>query len=559
MVSNQKEEKEQELPNAVIKTVRNISSIWFIPIIALAIGAWMVLDAWSKQGPLITIEFSNAQGIVKKESLIKLRNITIGKVENIKLNDTLDGVIVEARFNKKNSKLLAQGSNFWVVKPRISLGNVSGLSTILSGSYIEFAPSHNKLPLYHFKGLESPPSTPVGTPGLHITLESTGDYAFHIGDPILFKGIQAGRIEYVHLNTDEGKVYYNVFIDAPYDKLITTNTRFWEVKGIEVDLSPRGVKLNTGTIETLLGGGVAFDIPNYLSKGESIKDRAYFSIFTNKQKANEQLFRSAQQYILLFNQSIRGLTPGAPVEYKGINVGEVVRTDINYPDMVDVLDKNTLLPVLIKIYPGRLGLPDNESGLSKIQDDMSKWIEQGLHGTISTNSLITGNKYIELSYISSIQNSFDTFNDLPLIPTANGEFDQLLTRLNKMSETITAIPITEIMDEASAAITSITSAMDQFDSTANKVEILLDDPQGKILVAQINQTLKSVEELTSSYTDGSETNEKLNDLLQTLNKTMADLSPLILKLKMQPSTLLFDSENTPELQPKAAKNAGNKH
>jgi len=538
-----------ELPKAVIKPVNKISSIWLIPLVALAIGLWMIISTWSKQGSLITIEFSTAQGIVKNESLIKLRNVTVGKVEKIKLNDTLDGVIIEARLNKKASELLTQGSSFWVVKPRISLGNVSGLSTILSGSYIEFSPGNSELIQYHFKGLENPPSTPIGTPGLHITLDSNSDYAFDIGDPVLFRGSQAGRIEYVHLNTDEGKMYYNVFIDAPYDQLITTNTRFWEVKGIEVDLSSAGIKLNTGTIETLLGGGVAFDVPTYLSQGERITDRAYFSIYPNKQKVNERLFNSAQNYMLLFNQSIRGLKPGAPVEYKGLQIGEVVRTDINYPEVNDVLDKNTLLPVMIKIYPGRLGLQDNDIGLHKIQRDMNKWITTGLHGTLSNDSLITGSKYIELAYIDTKNIEIETFGDLVLIPTADGELDQLLTRITTISESIAEIPFGEVVSKASTALESITTAMDQFDSTADTVENLLNDPRGQTLVAQINQTLKSVENLTKSYSDGSTTNENLNEVLKTLDKTIAELSPLILKLKMQPNSLLFGTNSTNEIQP----------
>lgn len=543
-----------DLPKAVIKPVSKISSIWFIPLVALAIGAWMMIDTWSKQGSLITIEFATAQGIVKNESLIKLRNVTVGKVENIKLNDTLDGVIIEARLNKKASDLLTQGSNFWVVKPRISLGSVSGLSTILSGSYIEFSPGNNELPQYHFKGLENPPSTPIGTPGLHITLDSNSDYAFDIGDPVLFRGSQAGRIEYVHLNTDEGKMYYNVFIDAPYDKLITTNTRFWEVKGVEVDLSSQGVKFNTGTIETLLGGGVAFDVPTYLTKGEPITERAYFSIYPNKQKVNERLFNSAQNYMLMFNQSIRGLKPGAPVEYKGLQIGEVVRTDINYPEVQDVLNKDTLLPVMIKIYPGRLGLKDNDIGLHKLQRDMDTWIQSGLHGTISNHSLITGSKFIELNYIDNVLSDLSTFGDLVLIPTADGELDQLLTRINTISESIAEIPFGKVVGDATVALSSITSAMDQFNSTASKVENLLNDPRGQTLIAQINQTLKSIEHLTTSYADGSVTNENMNDLLQTLDKTIADLSPLILKLKMQPNSLLFNKTKAQERQPQAQLN-----
>lgn len=545
-------EKNSELPKAVIKSVNKISSIWLIPLIAFAIGTWMLIDAWSKQGSLITIEFDTAQGIIENESLIKLRNVTVGKIKNIKLNKTLDGVIVEARLTKKASELLAQGSNFWVVKPRISLGNVSGLSTILSGSYIEFSPSNNELPQYNFKGLENPPSTPVGTPGLHITLDSNSDNAFDIGDPVLFRGSQAGRIEYVHLNTDEGKMYYNVFIDAPYDKLITTNTRFWEVKGVEVDLSSQGIKFNTGTIETLLGGGVAFDVPTYLTKGQLITERAEFSIYPNKQKVNERLFHVGQNYMLLFNQSIRGLKPGSPVEYKGLHIGEVVRTDIDYPEVSNILDKNTLLPIMIKIYPGRLGLKDNEMGLDKTQRDMSKWITKGLHGVISNNNLLTGSKFIELKYINTSLSAPNVFGDLTLIPTADDELEQIMSRITNITKAIEDIPFDDVINSASQTLSSITAAMNQFDTTAERVETLLNDPKGQTIIAQINATLKGVESLTKSYSEGSQTNQQLNSILQSLDQTINNLSPLIIKLNMQPNRLIFNTDNTVETTPKAA-------
>ncbi len=539
-----------ELPEAVVKPVNRISTIWLIPLIALTIGAWMVIDQWLKQGPLITIEFSNAQGISPKESLIKLRNITVGKVVDIKLNDKLDGVIVSARMNRKASELLTKDSNFWVVKPRVSLSSVSGLSTILSGYYIEFSPGEEKTSKYHFVGLENPPSTPIGTPGLHITLDSSSDNAFDIGAPVLFRGSQAGRIEYAHLNIEEGMMYYNVFIEAPYDKLITTNTRFWEVTGIDFELSGQGVRINTGTIETLLGGGVSFDVPAYLTKGEPIKEHAQFSIFPNKQKVNERVFYAAQSYMLLFNQSIRGLKPGSPVEYKGLHIGEVVRTDIDYPEMSNILDKNTLLPIMIKIYPGRLGLKDNEVGLHKMQRDMNQWITSGLHGSISNNNLLLGSKYIELKYIDSSLEAPETFGDLLLIPTADDELEQVMTRVSNITKSIEEIPFNDIVKSTSKALKVITESMDQFDSTSERFENLLNDPKSQTLIAQINSTLKGVESLTKSYSDGSKTNQQLNDVLQSLDKTINNLTPLIMKLNMQPNRLIFNSDNA-EVQPTA--------
>lgn len=540
-----------ELPNAVVKSVSKISSIWLIPLIALAIGSWMVIDQWLKQGPLITIEFATAQGISQKDSFIKLRNITVGKVVDIKFNDELDGVIVTARINKEASALLTEGSQFWVVKPRISLSSVSGLSTLLSGYYIEFSPGESATSQYDFVGLETPPSTPLGTPGLHITLNSSSDNAFDIGAPVLFRGSQAGRIESTELNIKEGKMYYSVFIEAPYDKLISTNTHFWEVTGIDFELSAQGIRLNTGTIETLLGGGISFDVPTYLTKGDQLTEHAEFSIYPNKQKVNERLFNVAQNYMLLFNQSIRGLKPGSPVEYKGLHIGEVVRTDIDYPEISGVLDKNTLLPIMIKIYPGRLGLQDDAIGLHKVQRDMNHWITSGLHGAISQNNLLLGSKFIELKYNNTSIDTPQTFGDLLIIPTADDELEQLMTRVTNISKSIESIPFNDIVKSTSEALHVITESMDQFDSTAERFEALLNDPKSQSLIAQINATLKGVESLTKSYSDGSKTNQQLNDVLQSLDKTINNLSPLIMKLNMQPNRLIFNSDNR-EIQPRTS-------
>ena len=542
--------QEQDLPKAVIKSVSKVSSIWLIPLVALTIGAWMIIDTWRQQGPLITIELSTAQGININETLVKLHEMPIGKVVDIKLNNKLNGVVLTARINKKASSLLTSDSQFWVVKPRISLGNISGLSTILSGAYIELSPGSKQTFSSNFQGLDNPPLTPFGTPGLHITLDSNSDHAFDIGDPVLYRGNKVGRIEYTHFNGKEGKFYYNVFIDAPYDQLITTNTRFWEVKGIEIDLSAEGLKFNTGTLETLLGGGVAFDVPSYMVKGEVITERAYFSIYPNKEKVNERLYSAGQNYMVLFSQTIRGLKPGAAVEYKGIKIGEVVRTDIDYPEVKDFLSKHTLLPVMIKISPGRLGLQDNEMGVYKSHQDMKKWISKGLHGVLNIDNLLTGSMYIELKYHTIENSEPKTYGDLLLIPTADSELKQLFERVSSIVNTIEELPFNGVIDSANNALNAMNTAMNTFDSASFEVAELLKNPQSQALIAQLNQTLLSVENLTNSYTNGSQSNQQLNQLMQTIEQTVKALTPLLIQLKMQPNSLIFSGKQRLELEPK---------
>lgn len=265
-----------DIPKAAtanIKPTKAISAIWIIPVVALLIGAWMVYDHISNQGVLINIEFNTAEGLEINKTQIKIKNVVIGKVTDIQLNDDSEKISVGARINNKQSSLLLENSQFWVVKPRIGNQGVSGLDTLLSGAYIEFSPGKNGQEQNQFIGLESPPVTPVGTPGLHITLDNKGDKSFQVGDPILFRGITTGKIEHTFFNAEERIVYYNVFIESPYDKLITNNTRFWQVNGVEVDLSADGIRIETGTVQTLLSGGISFDIPAGQPVGEPVTDR----------------------------------------------------------------------------------------------------------------------------------------------------------------------------------------------------------------------------------------------------------------------------------------------
>ena len=301
--SSQPDQNKTEAAMAEVKPVHRVSKVWFIPIIAVLIGSWMVFQTWSNQGPLITVFFETAEGITIDITKIKLREITIGKVVDLKLNDNFDGIQITARLEKNTQKLLKIDTEFWVVKPRIGNGGVSGLSTLLSGAYIELSPGIKSESRYDFVGLENPPVTPLGTPGLHITLDSDSQSGLDIGDSIIFRGIKVGRIEYVHFNVDERTVYYDAFIESPYDKLVTTNTRFWQINGIEIDLSADGLRVQTVTFETFIGGGVTFDVPANLPKGEIITNGRFSLFMKIKQRFCKNSIKTRKSlYCCLVNQ-----------------------------------------------------------------------------------------------------------------------------------------------------------------------------------------------------------------------------------------------------------------
>jgi len=557
--SSEKENNDMGQPNkqsagADVSAARRISKVWFIPIVAILIGFWMVYQTTTNRGPLIKIHFETAEGLAVGTSKIKLREVTVGKITEVKLNSTFDGIEITARLDKGTEKLLKTDTAFWVVKPRIGKGGISGLTTILSGAYIEMSAGIEDDERSDFVGLENPPVTPFGKPGIRITLDSDDETGLDIGDPIIFRGIEVGRVEYQFFNIEERIVYYDAFIESPYDKLVTTNTRFWKIKGVEVKLSADGIKVNTGTLETMIGGGVTFGVPDNQPKGDIITQRAFFTIYDDKDEVLEAQFKHAQEFAMLFGHSIRGLRVGAPVEYKGVRIGTVKRTDIDYPEIDNFLDQKTRIPVIIQIEPARLGMKDDENKISLVKESIEKMIQQGLHGFMRSGSLLTGSKYIEIDYVPNTKSHSQKFSGYQIIPTAASEIDGLVQKVDSILATIDKLSLDSLVDNASGAMFEMKKAMVNFDKASAQVDSLLDTTESNELIANVNLTLRSFEKLAQDFSEGSTTHQELQNMILTMETMLKELTPVLSQLNHQPNSLIFSGKKSDELVPKGKSN-----
>ncbi len=543
---------EDKIPVAQITPLKSISVIWLIPITAVLIGIWMIYFHLSSLGPQIVINFKTAEGIEAGKTKVKIRNVEVGLVESVELNSKLEGVAVTARIHKHDEYLLKKDTQFWVVRPRIGKGGISGLGTLFSGAYIELSPGVSTEENYEFIGLTSEPVTPTGTPGLHITLESTSDQALHIGDPILYHGMDVGRIEHVHFNTQERTLYYNAFIESPYDRLITTNTKFWNISGVEIESSADGIRIQAGTLETLISGGVAFDVPKDLPRGKRVTDREFFIIHSNKEAINENRYKHVFHYILLFKDSIRGLRPGAPVEYRGIKIGTVTRTDVDYPEITNVLDQNTLIPVLVAIKPARMGFEDNEEVLPLVEEKIAELLQKGLRGSLVTGNILTGSKYIELQYDENMIQSLGSFSGYPIIPTLESQFEQIVSKINTLMDKLNSLPLTPVLNSADSALQQATTTLNELQNTTSQLDILLKQSTEQNLVASIQSTLENFKQLSADFSEGSLTHEELQNTLRVMKKALAELEPLLLQLNQKPNSLIFSNQKNNDLEPKGA-------
>ena len=223
--------------HAKVDQIKRWSPVWIVPIVTLLIGGWILFYHFSHLGPEVTLITENAEGIEAGKTTIKSRSVDVGVVEKAELTDDLHHVEITARLNSGMEKLLHGDSVFWVVKPQIGREGVTGLNTLLSGAYIELQPGKKEEPKERYELLDAPPLAPPDAKGIRITLDSKKAGQLNAGDPVLFRGYRVGTVETSTFDTDKRMMTYQLFIAAPYDRLVTTNVRFWKDSGIAVDMS----------------------------------------------------------------------------------------------------------------------------------------------------------------------------------------------------------------------------------------------------------------------------------------------------------------------------------
>ena len=539
---------------AKITPSRRLSAVWVVPIVALGLGIWMVFYTLSTRGPLITIRFATAEGIEAGKTKIKALSVDVGQVESVHLRTDMSGIEVSARLDKEVADLLRDDTQFWVVRPRIGSAGISGLGTLLSGAYIELSPGQGEIGRDAFVGLEQVPVTPVGTPGLHVTLVGKGDRSLSSGDPVLYHGFTVGRVESVEFNTSDREAYYQLFIRAPYNDFVTTNTRFWNVSGLNVRTSTDGIQLDIGSLESILVGGVAFAVPDGMPLGETINGQAKFRLYPDRHQINERVFEYYLEYVLLPDLSVRGLEAGAPVEYRGVQVGTVISPNLPYTDGKSALDEASI-PVLIRVEPGRMGLSDDLPAVAAVRARVRELVhKRGLRASLKAGNLFTGSLYVDLNFYPDAQPvSLKTFRQYPVLPTVSSGFAQLEARLDAVLQKLQKLPIEPILKDASGVLTETQKTLQGLQSTLDGLEDFLAQESLKTIPDSLNASLVELAEALRSFSSDSSLYRDVGRSLEKLQDLIWDLQPLVKVLSNKPNSLLFGGPQAADPEPQGRK------
>lgn len=539
-----------------LKEGRAFNPIWIVPVLALALGIYMVVHSFLTEGPEITIAFENASGLSAGKTKVKYRNVEVGMVTDVKLTDDFEGVVATVKMDYHVKDLLTPDTRFWVVTAQVGLGNISGLDTLLSGAYIRMSPGTGPGELTKsFTALPKPPLTPADAPGLRLQLLGSSTRSVSTGDPILYKGYRVGRIESETFDIDRELMRYEVFIDSPFDELIDSSVRFWNTSGVSVSASAEGLRIRTGSMDTVLLGGVAFGHPDGMYEGSPVEPETQFKLYESFEAAQQNPFLAGTNVVVRFNQSVKGLLPGAPVEYRGIRMGRVERLMIKemISERTEVLQETGAIsaqgqpiPVLLYIEPGRFSLPDNDASVQLMKRIFATGVPAGLRATIETGNLLTGAKFISFDYYADQagEAELEEWLGYQVIPVTGGSFDQIMVKINAILDQVNRAPIEETIANTNAAIAEL-------DEVLKGLGEILNDEGMQNLPANLDATLKELDKTLEGLSPGSELYQNLNASMRQLNRTLDNMESLTRTLSNQPNAAIMPARLPPDPEPEA--------
>ncbi|QQS53687.1 MAG: MCE family protein [Candidatus Competibacteraceae bacterium] len=544
------------LPDAVVvEKRRGFSIVWLIPLVAALIGAWLAYKTLSEQGPIITLTFREGTGLEAGKTKIKYKALDVGVVKTVRFSPDLSQVIVTAEMNKEVARHLGENSRFWVVRPRVGLSGVSGLETVVSGTYIEVEFDDGN-PARAFTGLEQPPAIRADTPGHRYLLLTDQLGSIQRGSPIYFRDIQVGEVLTTQLAEDNRNVLVHVFVNAPYDRLVRDQSRFWKTSGFEVSLGAQGIDVRMESLLSVLLGGIAFDAPEHDEAGSASRDGAQFRLYDSFSDIAESSYTRRDSYMMNFEGSVRGLSVGAPVEVRGLKIGKVTEVKLD----IDLKTGNIRVPVAVELELERILPPDLMKQFDETygtlraegrRPGMEHMVKRGLRAQLRTGSLLTGQLFVELDfYPDSPPLELVYGGPYPEIPTVPGALEAFQKTALDILDKLRKLPLEQIANELLGTMQGANrlvnapewrAAIRSLDATLKDVRTLAQtaDRQVAALASDVGKTLGTVRNTLESVDPEAPLMVDLGNMLEELAAAARSIRTLSDHLDRHPESLLY--------------------
>lgn len=504
--------------------------VWLVPVVTALIALWLVWDTYSKRGPTITVSFDSAGGLTAGQSQLKFKDVTMGTVKAIAVSPDLSKVLVTIETTREAAPLLTDKTIFWIVKPQLFAGNISGLDTLLSGSYVGMLPTTAAgKSAREFVGSPDPPILTTAVPGTTFILETTRLRAISLGSPIFYRDLEVGTVLGWDLGDMARTVAVHAFVRAPFDKYVHDDSTFWNASGISLKLSASGVDFQMESVKALLMGGLAFESKPGTSAPRSAAGRR-FPLYTDREAARASGFSHHLLLVSNFSGSVAGLEIGADVTLHGLKIGEV--TDVGL--VFDAKLGRIVAPVKYRIDAERI------SGIAAVQGIApgtiaAEMVKRGFRAVLQAPSLITGQKIVALEFVPDAPpDELRRDGDVFIVPSSEGGgFDSIARSANELLSKINRIDF----DAIGTGLVGITKGLDTKINGPEIKSILADaqDTMRKLdagmtpalarlpdISAQLQGALTQVNRLAASINTGYGADSKLNRDVESLVRQLTD-------------------------------------
>lgn len=522
------------------------SVVWVVPLVAALIGVWLAWKTYSEQGPTVALIFKSGDGLEPGKTVIKYRDVEVGKVTDVALSGDRKQVIVTADLRAGTDAWLVDDTRFWVVRPRVVAGSVSGLGTLLSGAFIGMDVGQGQKQVRDFVGLDTPPILTYDKKGQRYVLKSDSMGSLDVGTPIYYRHIPAGQVLGFDMNPDGRSVTLQVFVGAPYDQFVTKSTHFWHASGVDLTVSASGVRLDTESLISIAIGGIAFGTPEGVGESEVAQENHEFWLFPNQQTALARPQPRRRPFILHFKESMRGLTVGAPVDFLGLPAGEVTGIHGEW----DPKESKFRIAVEADIAWGGIDPdmnPDNENTVNAtLRQRLQQMIDQGLRAQLRTSSLISGQLYVALDFFRDTPRAAIDWSDArPEFPTKPGALQSWSESAERVMKRLDQLPVEQLITEVRAAVSSLDATLK---STEKLVSGLNQDVRPEIKTT-LGEATRTLSEASRTLTAAQKTlsadaplQREARDTLKEVGRAAQSLRLLADFLERHPQALLLGKE-----------------
>ena len=542
----------EQIPEITQSTKFNFfTSIWIVPFIALIIAGWLAYQYFAERGPEIEIIFPVNEGLVAGQSVIKFRNVPVGKVTKIHVAPDTDGIIVTVRMNSNRSEpYLTEKARVWIVKPEVGLGGISGLDTLLSGTYINiYSKKGGKRAMRKFIGLSQPYRDSMEGEYFHLVSANGNDVS--VGMPIYYKNIKVGQVEYVYLSLNQKNVDTIIFIDKQYASLIHDDSKFWIKSMMNVDFSKGNLDINIAPFKFMLQGGIVFSSSG-VDENATVSSNRIFPIYKSKTDAASKTIGSVPnelaKFMLLTGVSTANLRELSPVRFEGFDIGWVDDIEISYSRESHTMLSKVMIAVDTTVFKDKDN--QNKTGLENIYEA----VNNGLRAKIDALDPISGMLYVDLTFDHNEGNGTviqgKKYTQLPMVTQSKVG---IMSSLSKIMDKVSNLPLDKlvnsldkVINETSEPIANANEMILELKKSAKHLSALTSKKSFETMpnevdkaIKELTRTLKSTRKVVDGYSSDSMLNKQLSYTLEILTKTSKEMEVFLRMLNRKPNSLIF--------------------